>query len=72
MAQIVLKYDTDFTGNDVDVKRNYSLEQCTQACLNSSKYLCFTYNPSNRNCYLKNPVPNEKSYRGAISGIKQL
>ena len=72
MKQLVVTYDTDRFGNDIDQKRNSSLGECLTACADNPNCLAFTYNPTTRTCWLKNPVPNQKSSPGAISGVKQL
>lgn len=72
MKQIVVTYDTDRPGNDLEIMPNSSLESCLDFCATHSGYLAFTYNTLTHTCYLKGAVSEQIGHGQGISGVKQL
>ena len=70
-AQISTLTDTDLPGSDFKRLSGVTLEACSSACVAEAQCKAFTYNISARVCFLKNQVPEQESFRGATSGIKQ-
>ena len=65
--------NTDFLGNDVGAKEMdlFSDEyDCQKECQNYVSCKYWTYNTSNKKCYMKHSNSGLVSYNGAISGPK--
>jgi len=70
-AQISRLANTDLPGSDFSRLSSVTLQACSAACVAEAQCKAFTYNISARVCFLKNQVPEQKSFQGATSGIKQ-
>ncbi len=66
--RIVLSEDADYFGGDYDVRKDVTLEACSQACLDDGQCRAFTYNVSAGWCFMKREVGELRSVAGAISG----
>ncbi len=58
----------DFSGNDIGIQTNQTIESCKQACIKNEKCVGITYQPSTKNCFpkyavtTKNPNNTVNSY----------
>jgi hypothetical protein len=62
------QYNVDFKGRDFQSSTLASEQACQDLCSKTSDCLYFTYNESNKNCWLKHLIPTAKL--GMISGTR--
>jgi uncharacterized protein YfaS (alpha-2-macroglobulin family) len=65
---IVTTENSDYFGFDLRSEQNFSLEQCSAACLGDSACRAFTYNTKAKWCFLKSDYNQLKPFAGAIAG----
>lgn len=66
--QVIVSQDSDYFGEDYDILKDVTLDQCKVGCADDLQCKAFTYNVSAGWCFLKNGVGELRSVKGAISG----
>ena len=66
--RVIISQDSDYFGEDYDILKDVTLDQCSAGCAGDLQCKAFTYNVSAGWCFLKKGVGELRSVKGAISG----
>lgn len=66
--RVIISQDSDYFGEDYDILKDVTLDQCSAGCSDDKQCKAFTYNVSAGWCFLKSGVGELRSVEGAVSG----